>query len=92
MLHDRVRCIWQYRSCLSVSTVDISYIQSSEFIQYLTEVGEGVGITVRSSSRADLPPASLKRFLSEGIDDLNADFSGSVLTGFDNKFRNTYAA
>ena len=60
-------------------------MQSSNFRDYLAQAGN---ITVEDSGREDLPPASLRRFLSEGVVEMNQNFVGSVITSFNDSFRN----
>ena len=62
--------------------------QGSDFTQHLMDVGPGVNVTVKNSGRQDLPSASLKRFLKEGIANANGNFAGSVLTSFNDSFQN----
>lgn len=59
-------------------------MQESELIQNLINTGD---ITVKKSSVQELPPASLQRFIREGVSE---QFTGSVLTSFDAHYDNKY--
>ena len=62
--------------------------QNSTLISSLMSYAEEEDLSVVASGVEELPPASLQRFIREGVKDGNPNFTGSVLTSFQSEFVN----
>ncbi len=67
---------------------DVCGPQNSALIQRLVQYGSTENLNIMESSVSELPPASLQRFIREGVKLDKPSFNGSVLTSFDGNFTN----